>query len=811
MTPIRLTLRNFLSYGDEPQTVDFTGLHVVALTGENGHGKSALLDAITWVLWNSTRASGTRQASMDDVIRLGADEAHVELEFGLNGARYVALRSRRRARGGQSGLFILDELDNRIPVGATGEEANRVFLANLLKMDDDTFRSSAYLRQGNADEFTRKAASDRKTVLANILRLGDYDSLVEKAKAQKQQLSNDLAAVQGEVNRLQQQADERTTHEEAVVEQRASLTESESRLAISAALLQATEARMNELTSLSQSLAERQRKAVEEETAIAGLRRELTQEQIEIQSIFNLLAGESEIKESHARLMGLRSRLRDLKPDVERGTALENGLPALNHAISQAQVRLEGEIGQLSMAKEKAENAAADLSVIDARLEEYRKELSGLDEATTQRTVAANRQNELQEAFAKLKADNDRLKIEISDIDEMLPLLEAAGSSCPVCLTELTDEKRGGLRTRQLQRRDDLEEGQRKLKADGVQLKSELVAAGGALESLDRQLARLAACRDSSTQLEQQRVGLVATANTLQDCTVRLSNMQRQLENGEYAATERARLIEAQAQLNALKPIVEEYRLALTDHDALAEQGVEAKYAALQAAYTRKETAERSISRLEREIAQREEARQQEVGQLATLAVSLNGLPQIKAQFTQAQAAANRDQAEVNQSREALARFQERLDQALIAERQLAERKKVEQRLEADRRAYFELEKAFGKNGVQAMIIDNALPEIMDETNRLLSRMTDHSMQVRLEMRGAKSGSAEKETLEIRIMDEVGERPYEMYSGGEAFRINLALRIALSRLLARRHGASVQTLFLDEGFGTQDAKGRERL
>ena len=50
-----------------------------------------------------------------------------------------------------------------------------------------------------------------------------------------------------------------------------------------------------------------------------------------------------------------------------------------------------------------------------------------------------------------------------------------------------------------------------------------------------------------------------------------------------------------------------------------------------------------------------------------------------------------------------------------------------------------------------------------------------------------------------------------MYSGGEAFRVNLALRIALSKVLAQRMGAPLPTLFIDEGFGSQDAAGRERI
>ncbi|MCP4360375.1 MAG: SMC family ATPase, partial [Chloroflexi bacterium] len=51
----------------------------------------------------------------------------------------------------------------------------------------------------------------------------------------------------------------------------------------------------------------------------------------------------------------------------------------------------------------------------------------------------------------------------------------------------------------------------------------------------------------------------------------------------------------------------------------------------------------------------------------------------------------------------------------------------------------------------------------------------------------------------------------ELYSGGEAFRINFAIRVAISKVLARRAGARLQTLVMDEGFGTQDVQGRERL
>ena len=66
-------------------------------------------------------------------------------------------------------------------------------------------------------------------------------------------------------------------------------------------------------------------------------------------------------------------------------------------------------------------------------------------------------------------------------------------------------------------------------------------------------------------------------------------------------------------------------------------------------------------------------------------------------------------------------------------------------------------------------------------------------------------------TLEIKVADAAGIRPYEMFSGGEAFRIDFALRIAISKLLARRAGTALQTLIIDEGFGSQDEEGLARI
>jgi exonuclease SbcC len=124
------------------------------------------------------------------------------------------------------------------------------------------------------------------------------------------------------------------------------------------------------------------------------------------------------------------------------------------------------------------------------------------------------------------------------------------------------------------------------------------------------------------------------------------------------------------------------------------------------------------------------------------------------------------------------------------------------------------LERAFGKDGVPALLIEQALPQIESSANDLLDRLSNGQMSIRFATQAEykdKKRDDLKETLDIQISDGAGLRDYEMYSGGEAFRVNFAIRLALSEVLAGRKGARLQTLVIDEGFGSQDAQGRQRL
>ena len=188
-------------------------------------------------------------------------------------------------------------------------------------------------------------------------------------------------------------------------------------------------------------------------------------------------------------------------------------------------------------------------------------------------------------------------------------------------------------------------------------------------------------------------------------------------------------------------------------------------------------------------------------------------LPELEASLSTAQQALDELTRRQSHSRQILGAVQEKLERCASLEQSRGEKMAELENVSKEEKIYQELAAAFGKKGIQALIIDTALPEIEEEANRLLARMTDNRMNVKMETQRAYKTKKEEtvETLDINISDELGIRRYEMYSGGEAFRIDFALRIALSKLLARRAGAPLPTLIIDEGFGSQDSSGRERL
>ncbi len=115
------------------------------------------------------------------------------------------------------------------------------------------------------------------------------------------------------------------------------------------------------------------------------------------------------------------------------------------------------------------------------------------------------------------------------------------------------------------------------------------------------------------------------------------------------------------------------------------------------------------------------------------------------------------------------------------------------------------LERAYGRDGIPAWIVSQiAIPQIETEACRILAELgTSYRAELRTE-RATGAGEI-VDALDVIITTPDGERPYETFSGGERTRINLALRIALARLLARRRSGESRLLVIDEPEFLDDA------
>jgi len=173
MIPLELELENFLSYR-QPTILDFGGFQLACITGENGAGKSSLLDAITWALFGKCRAPGR-----DDVINRRAvpqgEAARVRLDFQLEGATYRVLRIQKPGKTGILELQLAIGAGEWKSLTESTRTQTQAQLEKLLRMNYETFTNASFLLQGRADEFTVKRPGERKRILGELLGVSHWE------------------------------------------------------------------------------------------------------------------------------------------------------------------------------------------------------------------------------------------------------------------------------------------------------------------------------------------------------------------------------------------------------------------------------------------------------------------------------------------------------------------------------------------------------------------------------------------------------------------------------------------------------------
>ncbi len=165
MRPLRLELAGFTSFRDAT-VVDFDGAELFALTGPTGAGKSSLVDAMCFALYGSIPRLDRRAVA--PIISLGRLEARIRFDFAVSDTTYTALRivARTKAGGATTKEARLEQAG--VPLAGTADEVTTVVSA-LLGLDFEQFTRCVVLPQGEFARFLHAAPKDRRQLLIALL------------------------------------------------------------------------------------------------------------------------------------------------------------------------------------------------------------------------------------------------------------------------------------------------------------------------------------------------------------------------------------------------------------------------------------------------------------------------------------------------------------------------------------------------------------------------------------------------------------------------------------------------------------------
>ncbi|MBN9386456.1 MAG: SMC family ATPase [Chloroflexi bacterium] len=803
MVPVKLELKNFMCYKDA--TLDLDTIHLACLSGDNGAGKSAILDALTWSLWGKARATA------DELIAMGEIEMQTTLEFYINEQLYRVKRYRTRKGAGQTVISfqIKSPTGDWRNISGNSQRGTQEEIVKALRMEYDTFINSAFLLQGRADEFMTRTPGERKKVLSDILGLSFYDDLETAAKEEAREAEQRRRRLDERLAELNQDLDLRPTYERQKEQAQVEYAESQLAFAKSETEFGDLQRREDELKAKDRQLNETRRTVEKDRLELAETVHSLRKTKDQIEVCQEYISRRDSIENGYKEFVTVDRELEILNQKFERFQQLINLRRSLQDTIKQAGMRLEAQQHQLTLSLKEVEELSQQLPRLEKAFETLKAE-------TATATEAQQKLDKLKTARQEKLGENRFLGEQIKQSDKLLAEIKEradhvphVGEACETCGTQLTEEAREKTINERRREFADQRKAGRELKERQEALQTELQTLEKDLRDLEKPAAKLAELQRRSGSLERELLQARQASDKATDYRKKLEETGHRLEKDEYCSEERAKLIQVDRESKELA------------YDETARQSLRVKRDSLKQFEQQKTAlvdAERRIIQLQESL-ERETLRESRLRQnlaenealVEKLVVEVAELPMLTARRLQASQRKEEADLKLKSSQRALWQAESNLKRC----DELEEEKKVKlaalNEAANQKSVYGELAEAFGKKGLQALIIDTVLPELEDESNKLLGGMSDGRMSVRFEtIRDSKKGDA-IETLDLKISDEAGVRSYELFSGGEAFRVNFAVRVALSKLLARRSGAALKTLIIDEGFGSQDGSGRERL
>ena len=879
-----ISLKNFGPYRDI--TLDLTQVQSAIVTGPNGAGKSVVIvDAVRAALYGRTRST------MDDMIRTGETDMMMAVTFGLNQQRYRVIRKRSiKTKAGKSDLELQVESGQDVTGGSvwTPMSGGRMSetqekIVQLLNCDDDLLTATSFFLQGQADRFSKATPTERKTILAGILRLDRYAILKSAASREAlkldarmpdrqqaiealDQAALDLAAVQVELATAELDAQTHTLELERLERERTGLVQRRAdlqaqldgmdRLGLDVIanrqkvplLLERERALTSRHARLSQAIANRGTIAADEQASarIAGQIRSLEDGLRDTQSrkadlMFRLdgLTSVREACESNRRKVeGLQGRERILRDKAARWEKILANGPAIREKTQQREALL----GSITDAEARLTTCGQDIAHVDADIDAARQkdtERLQTDVAitTTERAIAdAVRAYRLETQRIRVALEQDRAQAGLLD---QVPCDSGLQARCQFTLQAV--EAKGRIDTHE-QHLDN------RAVDDEIIISLDANEQAKTLHALKVTAAELAQWAEKLHGARTYRAELMANQDA---CLVAHANLKARLPELERYTVLVPELELAEREAGAIGPeinltlaerdqvegIIADQERELLEADAMQVEALTLDLALNQNATERARLAT-TMTSLAMAIGQATEAVQQAERDLPVLELELASAILDRTILNDTLKAQEFELLTVDTTRNQLDQatdnlnaidyqYDRRRGAALVTTGKiggLAQRiASLDRTLEAgqglrlemanwaqDLRQFRTLADAYAI--IPTLVMENALPILEQETNALLGKISRTGMRVRFDTQKAlKSRDGLAETLDIAVRDIVGERPLENYSGGERFRLDLAIRIGLSRLLARRAGAKIETLVIDEGLGSLDEDGLSQL
>jgi DNA repair protein SbcC/Rad50 len=808
MIPIHLRISGFLSYRDAVE-LDFNAIDLACISGHNGAGKSSLLDAITWSLFGEARGKSS------DMINLNADvkAAEVALTFEHEGNTYRVQRTLPRNKSTVLEFQVRAE-DSWRPLTEKTTRDTQARILQTLRLDYETFVNASFFLQGKADQFTQQNATRRKEVLSNILGLEAWEEYKNRTAEKRKAIEREVDEIDGRIAEIDEELAEEETRKARLAELENSLKGLTSARAAQESVLEnlkknaALLDEQRKLTSTLLSGIERSK------TALAGLDARLAARQADRASYADLVDRAKEIESAHKEWQKIRKELEEWEKTASKFREYEKDRAPLLEKIAVEKAKLEEEKRSLLVEEEEVSDRQSAVGELKEAIARVKDALNKAESDLAERLELETKRNGARERLAAMKVENESLKVEMNQLKERIEALKSAdGATCPLCGQELSEEHRKSTLK-------DLEAEGRE-KGDKYRANTDSSKSLAAeITNYELQIAQFASAENERVQFASEVSGLTERMERLQALAKdwestgkkRLKQLEKLLESGRYAADEQKKLAKLDKELAKLGYDASAHDEARQRENEL--RSAEEEYGNLKSAKEVIRQIDGEIAGLGTEIENRKSEIENLEAEYQTAKANLDEAEAGSPDLEDAERELFRVREEENKVRSELGGAQQRVDILRTQRERKKEFAKEREEFQKQIGRHRALERAFGKDGVPALLIEQALPQIEVKANEILDRLSDGQMSIRFvtqtEYKDKKRDDL-KETLDIQISDSAGIRNYEMYSGGEAFRVNFAIRLALSEILAQRKGARLQTLVIDEGFGSQDTQGRQRL